>query len=130
VEVGPRELERDEVVLVRRDAGTKVAVPVAGIDRAVPDALDAVQAALADEAENRRRSATAETASVAEAEEAARTGFAVVPWRALGTEGEARLNRAGVSVRLLTRADGSLPARGPGSADDADDLVAVVARAY
>ena len=49
----------------------------------------------------------------------------VVPWRAVGTEGETRLAASGVTVRCLQRPDGGLP-----GTDDEPDLVAVVARAY
>jgi len=48
-----------------------------------------------------------------------------VPWDAVGVDGEAELAQAGVTVRCLVRADGSLP-----DAVDDPDLVAVVARAY
>jgi prolyl-tRNA synthetase len=66
--------------------------------------------------------------TVAEAEEASRTGFAVVPLRALGAEGETTLNQAGASVRLLTRRDGTLPGADEDGPDA--DLLAVVSRAY
>jgi prolyl-tRNA synthetase len=49
----------------------------------------------------------------------------VLPWSAVGPEGEDRLGKAAVSVRCLQRADGSL-------ADNAEesDLIAMCARAY
>jgi prolyl-tRNA synthetase len=128
VEVGPRELEAGEAVLVRRDAATKTTVPLAGLAAAVSGALDDAQSALLAEALERRLRGTVEVSSVEDAEEAARTGFAVVPLAALGPEGETRLNAAGASVRLVMRPDGTLPEAGedgPGA-----DLVAVVARAY
>jgi prolyl-tRNA synthetase len=140
VEVGPRELEEHNVVLVRRDTRAKQTVALHGIEAAVAGTLDDVQRALAEEAASRRVAGTVDAATVDEAEEAARTGFATVPWRAVGAEGEARLNRAGVSVRLLTRRDGSLPERDElelaarphdGAAPGGEaELVAVVARAY
>jgi prolyl-tRNA synthetase len=132
VEIGPRELEEGRVVLARRDTGTKTDVPTEGIEKAVRDALDEAQGAMFAEAQRRRDAATAQVSSVDEAEEAARSGFAVVPWRAVGEDGEARLNEAGVSVRLLMRPDRSLPDDPRHAQDDdpASDLVAVVARAY
>jgi prolyl-tRNA synthetase len=126
VEVGPRELNAGEAVLVRRDSGTKTTVPVSRLETAVRDALDDAQAALLAEALERRRAGTVEVATIEEAEKAARTGFATLPVRVLGEDGETRLNRDGVTVRLVTRPDGTLP-----EADEGDaDLVAVVARAY
>ena len=69
--------------------------------------------------------ATHDVASLAEAAEAARTGFARLPWAAVGVEGEARLAQDAVTVRCLQRADGTLP-----EYPDEPDLVAVVARSY
>jgi prolyl-tRNA synthetase len=62
---------------------------------------------------------------VEEAAEAARSGFAVLPWSAVGDDGEDRLAAEGITVRCLQRADGTVP-------DDPDeaDLRAIVARAY
>jgi len=127
VEVGPRELAAGECVLVRRDSGTKTTVPLDGLEAAVGDALEQAQTALRVEADERRLGATVEVSSLAEAEEATRTGFAILPAAVLGADGETRLNHAGVSVRLLMRPDGSLP--GPDNDDD-PELLAVVARAY
>ncbi len=128
VEVGPRELDAGEAVLVRRDSGTKTTVALGELETAVRAALDETQAALLAEALGRREAGTVEVGTVAEAEEASRTGFAVLPLRALGADGETRLNQAGASVRLLTRPDGSLPAPDEDGPDS--DLLAVVARAY
>jgi prolyl-tRNA synthetase len=127
IEVGPRELGAGSAVLARRDSGEKTTVALAGLEAAVRAALDETQAALLAEASRRRQAGTVSVASVEEAEEATRTGFAVLPTSALGVEGETRLNRSGASVRLLTRPDGTLP--GPDEDSDAG-LVAVVARAY
>jgi prolyl-tRNA synthetase len=128
VEVGPRELNAGEAVLVRRDSGTKTTVALAGLDAMVRGALDEAQAALLADALQRRIAATVEVDTMAEAEEASRTGFARVPMRVLGADGETTLNQAGVTVRLVTRPDGTLPAADEDGADS--DLVAVVARAY
>jgi len=128
VEVGPRELDAGEAVLVRRDSGTKTRVSLAGLEAAVRAALDETQKGLLAEALERRVAGTVEVATIAEAEEASRTGFAVLPLRALGADGETRLNQGGVSVRLLTRPDGSLPAADEDGPDA--ELLAVVSRAY
>jgi prolyl-tRNA synthetase len=56
--------------------------------------------------------------------EAGRSGFARIPWDALGDDGEAALAEQGITVRLLQRPDGGVP-------DDLEGpLEAVVARAY
>ena len=76
------------------------------------------------QAQERQESRTVDAATVGEAVEAARTGFARIPWDASG-ELEDSLNQEGVSVRCLRRPDGTVPL-----STDEDDLVAVVARAY
>ncbi|MDQ1446179.1 MAG: prolyl-tRNA synthetase [Acidimicrobiaceae bacterium] len=125
VEVGPRDLAEGSVTLVRRDNGSKEAVPVAETARRVAEALAAVQAGLYDQALALRTERTVDAASLDEAREAAQTGFAKVAWSSLGDEGESALAGGGVTVRCLQRADGGLPA-----GEDEDGLVAYVARAY
>ncbi len=125
VEVGPRDLANGEVTLVRRDTGEKRQVALAEVAAAVPAALEAAQAALFAEAVAFRDGHTVEVATVEEAREAARTGFATVPWATLGIEGEAALAQDAISVRCLSRPDGTIP-----DAEDEPDVVAVVARSY
>jgi prolyl-tRNA synthetase len=125
LEVGPRDLARDEVVLVRRDRRDKVPVSIFDMRERIEDALDAMQHDLLDEATHRRDEAIVEVSTLDEAAEAARSGWARLPWGRVGEEGEDRLAEQGVSVRCLQRADGSLPPD-----EGADDVVAFVARAY
>jgi prolyl-tRNA synthetase len=125
VEVGPRDLAAGNVVVVRRVDGSKTPTPVADAAAAVAAALDADQQALYDRALAMRESGTADVSSVAEAIEAATTGWARLPWSAVGVEGEGRANAEGVTVRCLTRADGSVP-----DSEDEPDLFAYLARAY
>jgi prolyl-tRNA synthetase len=127
LEVGPRELAAGEVVLARRDEGTKVRAPVTGVAQAVRAALDDAQAALLREGTERRERGTVTVESLEDAAAAAQTGFAVVPNRLVGPDGERWLNKEGVSVRLLRAAGGGLPI--PGEQAE-DELEAVVARAY
>ena len=126
VEVGPRDLANGEVTLVRRDRQEKRAV---AIGTAAPEAallLDAIQGDLLAEARDRMAARTVTVSTVDEAAEATDGGgFALVPWAAVGEEGETELAAAGRSVRCLRRADGSLAA-----SDDEPGLVAVVAKAY
>jgi prolyl-tRNA synthetase len=124
IEVGPRDLARGEVVLARRVGATKEPVPVGELAGRVRQALDDAQATLLEEATARRDEHTATVSGVDDAVDAAQRGFAVLPVAALTSAAEDTLNAAGVSVRCIRRADGSLP----GPADE--DLVAVCARAY
>jgi prolyl-tRNA synthetase len=125
IEVGPRDLASGNVVVARRIDGSKTPIPVADVVSVVTAALEADQQALYDEALARRTAATVDVNTVDEAIEAAGTGWARVPWSAVGVEGEAKVNAVGVTVRCLTRADGSVP-----DSEDETDLVAYVARAY
>jgi prolyl-tRNA synthetase len=125
VEVGPRDLAAGNATLVRRTSGSKTPVPVGDVVSAVLAALDADQRALHDEALALRESRTVTVDTLAEALEAAATGWARVPWSAVGAQGEAEANGQGVTVRCLLRADGSVP-----DSEDEPDLVAILARSY
>ncbi|ABP53773.1 proline--tRNA ligase [Salinispora tropica] len=125
VEIGPRDLAAGNAVVVRRTDGSKSPVPVADVVGVVRAALDADQQALHDQALARRQARTREVGTLAEAIEAAATGWARVPWSVVGAKGEAEANAEGVTVRCLIRADGSVP-----DSEDEPDLVAVLSRAY
>ncbi|HEX5741981.1 MAG TPA: proline--tRNA ligase [Pilimelia sp.] len=125
VELGPRDLAAGDAVLVRRITGGKAATPVGGVAAAVRAALAEDQRALHDQALAARRARTVEVGTLGEALEAAATGWARVPWSAVGAAGEAEANAHGVTVRCLVRADGAVP-----DSEDEPDLVAVLSRAY
>ncbi|TMK65390.1 MAG: proline--tRNA ligase [Actinobacteria bacterium] len=125
LEIGPRDLADGSATLVRRISGDKQRAELADLAETVAAVLDAEQRALFDESRARREERTADVASLYEAREAATAGWARVPWKVLGPGGETELASAGISVRCLTRADGSLP-----ESEDEPDLVATVARAY
>ncbi len=125
LELGPRDLADGTVTLVRRITGQKQPVPLSAAVAAVRAALDEQQVALLREATERRRASTVDVTSIAEAIDAATTGWARMRWSALGPDGEAELAASAVSVRCLVRPDDSLPERA-----DEPDLVAVVGRSY
>ena len=125
VELGPRDLQQGQAVLVRRIAGTKQAVSLDALPDEVAQALTADQQALFDEALERREAATPDVSTLAEAIEAARTGWARIPWSTLGPDGEVELVQHAITVRCLTRPDHGVP-----DSDDEPDLIAWVARAY
>ncbi|MEQ1786083.1 MAG: proline--tRNA ligase [Acidimicrobiales bacterium] len=125
VEVGPRDLAEGLVTLVRRDSGDKEQVALGEVARRVADLLPAMQDELLAVATQRRDDRTVEVTSIEEAVEAAKVGFAKIPWDLIKDGGEALLARDAISVRCLQTADGGLPA-----SEDAPDLVAIVARSY
>ncbi|MFD8388970.1 proline--tRNA ligase [Streptomyces sp. NPDC059680] len=125
IEVGPRDLEHGTAVLVRRIPGTKEPVAAEALSALLPGVLEDDQALLLEQSRRRREDRTVEVTTIEEAAEAAGSGWARIPWAALGPEGEARLAERGVSVRCLVAADGSVPA-----SEDQPGNVAVVGRAY
>jgi prolyl-tRNA synthetase len=108
VELGPRELAEGKTVLVRRIPGTKEPVALAALVPEIEAALRTDQQMLLDQAR-----------------EAAAHGWARIPGSVLGEQGEATLAEHAVTVRCLTRPDGSVPDSG-----DEPDLIAWVGRAY
>lgn len=125
VEVGPRDLAAGKVVVVRRFDGSKTPTLLGDAVAAVTTALETDQKALFDQALQHRLAHTVDVATVDEAIEAAASGWARVPWSAVGPQGEAKANAATVTVRCLTRADGSVP-----ETEDEPDLIAYMARSY
>jgi prolyl-tRNA synthetase len=125
IDLGPRDLAEGQVTLLRRDSGEKSQVPLEGVEHRVADLLDDIQAAMLAEATDFREASTTDVTTIEEALEAGREGVGRIEWARLGSEGERRLLKDGVSVRCIQRPDGSVPA-----AEDEPDLQAIVARAY
>jgi prolyl-tRNA synthetase len=125
LELGPRELSADQVVVARRARGEKETARLSEITVRVPEMLVEDQRELLAQATAMRDARTRSALSVDEGAELASDGFARIPWRDCGVEGEDRLARAGVSVRCLMREDGA-----PVDDLDADGVEALVARAY
>jgi prolyl-tRNA synthetase len=125
IEVGPRDLADHKVTLVRRIPGSKTPTELTAVVAAAKAALVEDQDALYSEALERRESSTVDVRSVADAAQAAKTGWARIPWDVLGVDGEVELAKDAVSVRVLTRPDGGVP-DGP----EEPDLTAWVARSY
>jgi prolyl-tRNA synthetase len=125
VEVGPRDLAEGSVTVARRIAGGKSSVPLGGVADTVTGALEADHDALYAAALAHRDANTSAVTTVEEAAEAARTGWATLPWATLGEEGESLLAESAVTVRCLTMPDGSVP-----RSESDDGVLAVVGRAY
>ncbi|MFZ4667839.1 MAG: proline--tRNA ligase [Microthrixaceae bacterium] len=125
VEVGPRDLAAGDVVIARRDDGSKTTVPLESVVGDLPGLLEQVQHDLLAGATAARDSRTFDVGTVDEAIEAAATGFARIPWRLVDDAAIDRMGTSAVTVRCLQTTDGDLPG------DEADDeLVAVCARSY
>ncbi|MBM2617601.1 proline--tRNA ligase [Actinoplanes sp. LDG1-06] len=125
IEVGPRDLANGSVTIARRIDGSKTPTPIGDVVGAVTSALKADQQRLYDDALAFREANTVEVKTLDEAIEAAQTGWARVPWSAVGEEGEKTANGKAVTVRCLTRPDGGMP-----DSDEEPGLVAYLARSY
>ncbi len=93
IEIGPRDIENDQVMLARRDVpgrDGKVAVPMDGLEDAVPEKLDEIQDAIYQRALDFRESHTWDVDTCDELKEVVLEGFARA-WWAGDSEDEARL---------------------------------------
>jgi prolyl-tRNA synthetase len=82
LEVGPKDVEKDQCVLVRRDSREKTFTPLAGLAGAVREALAAVQAALLAGARRRLEEGTTRVAGYDQFKEVMedKRGFLVAGW--------------------------------------------------
>jgi len=82
MEIGPKDLEKSQVVLARRDTREKSSAPMEGIDAHVGERLNEIQQALFDRARRFRDEHTSATDSYAEFTEImdGRPGFVISPW--------------------------------------------------
>src|SRR3970040_881705 len=82
LEIGPKDIEKSQVVLARRDTREKSFVPMAGLGATVDAMLTAIQRALFDRAVKFREDHTAQADTYAEfkAIMEGRPGFVIAPW--------------------------------------------------
>jgi prolyl-tRNA synthetase len=82
LEIGPKDLERSQVVLVRRDTREKRFVPMDNLAAQVSSLLDGIQQALFDRALAFREEHTSRTTSYDEFKQImeGRPGFVIAPW--------------------------------------------------
>jgi prolyl-tRNA synthetase len=82
LEIGPKDLEKSQVVLARRDTREKVFVPMDGLGARVEDLLKEIQKALYDRAVQFREEHTSATDSYEEFKQImdGRPGFVISPW--------------------------------------------------
>jgi prolyl-tRNA synthetase len=83
IEVGPRDLEKNQVFSARRDIKAKAALPIDGLPGAVRALLDTIQAALQAKSRTYREEHTTRVDTYDEFKAAmdGRPGFVVVPWK-------------------------------------------------
>jgi prolyl-tRNA synthetase len=125
LELGPRDLAANQVVVARRARTGKETAALEGIAGRIPRMLLDDQNELLVQATALRDKRTHAVNSIEEAAAAAGDGVARLPWRACGEAGENQLAQSGLSVRCLMREDGQ-----PVDVPDADGVDALLARAY
>ncbi|MFZ0665075.1 MAG: proline--tRNA ligase [Acidimicrobiales bacterium] len=125
IEVGPRDVARGVVTLVRRDTGEKAEVAIDEVAVRTASALENAQHDMFENAKQFLENHISDVKTVDEAIEAAKTGFARMSASALADGGEEELAQKAVTVRCLLRYDGGLP----DSREDPDNI-AVVGRSY
>jgi prolyl-tRNA synthetase len=126
LEVGPRDVESNAVTLVRRDLGTKDTVPLPAAADEAGRLLERIQSDMLAAATQERDAHIHSATTLDDAVEAAAEGWAQMPWSAIrAVDGEARLREQGITVRCLSRPDGSLPAD-----EEESDIIAYLGRAY
>jgi prolyl-tRNA synthetase len=82
IEIGPKDIEKSQVVLARRDTGEKAPVPMSGIAEHVVQQLDRIQRALLDRAREFRETHTTSVATYEEFKRImeGRPGFVIAGW--------------------------------------------------
>ena len=125
IEVGPRDLGEGRVVIARRDTGEKVPCELGELNIRAAAILEEMQLGMLEQARSDRDARTFDVSSIAEAREAASTGFARIPWAALADGGIDQLAKEAITVRCLQSAEGGLA-----QSDDEPGAVALLARSY
>jgi prolyl-tRNA synthetase len=129
LEIGPRDLAQQQVVLASRAGAGKQTVPMSGLEQSVPAALAAVRAALFDQAKNYLDAHIVPARSLAELVEAVggRRGFVRAVWCGADACEQTIRRQSGASPRVITdeAADGPCVACGAGARE-----VVYFARAY
>jgi prolyl-tRNA synthetase len=82
LEIGPKDIEKSQVMLVRRDSREKLPTPIEGLAGRVTALLDEIQAGLFARAKQFRDEHTTETSSYDEFKRImeGRPGFVIAPW--------------------------------------------------
>ena len=103
VEIGPKDLEKDQCCIARRDTGEKTFVPLARLEETVKALLDAVHDNMYEMALRNRRENTFEIATVEEAKQviSEKSGFLRSKWCGDLACELAMKEKAGVSSRCM-----------------------------
>lgn len=103
IEIGPRDVANDSVVLVRRDTSTKETVQRANLEMSVKKVMEEIQTSIWNKAEVRLNAQTHEAISFEELAKALETmgGFVKAPWCGVQECEEKVKNDTGADIRLI-----------------------------
>jgi prolyl-tRNA synthetase len=102
LEIGPRDVAAETVVVARRDNGAKETLPRSGLGSAVPELLKAVHDGLLASATEVARSMSVEAADMGTLRDAVGAGLFARAWWAGSSEDEARFQEeTGATIRCL-----------------------------
>jgi prolyl-tRNA synthetase len=131
LEIGPREIEAGQAVLVRRDTREKTAVSFDNLETAIEETLQSLHTALFERAVKNRDNRTSSAASLAEIKDALDNngGFVKTMWCGSGVCEERVKEAAAASSRCVPFAQEDLGSRCAVCGSPADKMV-VWGRAY
>ena len=101
IEIGPKDLEKNQFVAARRDNGEKAFLPLDSLEEAVPQLLDAVHDGLYQKAKANLDSHTWAVSTLEEAAEKGRDGFVKSMWCGDTACEERMKEEAGLSSRCI-----------------------------
>ena len=112
VEIGPRDLKNSQVVLVRRDTGEKLPVPMDGVEDAIADLLEQIQKDLFAKAKEFLDSNTSRVSSYTEFKDVldGKGGLIIAAWCGSAECEETIHQETGATIRLIPlERDGKTP---------------------
>ena len=101
LEIGPKDIEKDQCVLVRRDNREKTFVPLAQLEEEIPRQLAALGEAIYEKAAENQRKRTFDAVEMAAVLEHADDGYVRAMWCGDAACEEAMKDKAGLSSRCI-----------------------------
>lgn len=101
IEIGPRDIEKNQVVLVRRDNGQKQFIPVDTLEDTTLDTIDAIQKGLLDKAFEMREDRTISAKDMVELGKGVERGFVKAMWCGSRECEDAIREKTGATARCI-----------------------------
>ncbi|MBT4385064.1 proline--tRNA ligase [Candidatus Peregrinibacteria bacterium] len=104
IEMGPRDLEKSEVVVARRDTSEKNSMPMADLASAIPDLLEEIQANMLKQAEEFLNSSIHEADSVEEMKKILdeKGGFVKAAWAGSSDDEKIIQDKTKATIRIIS----------------------------